>query len=113
MATEVHLEAIVQTGGKIELALPDLMPGQRVKVTIEIADETSATTAWEQEHGQDTTPAPPRRYTALELMKLPLAERHRILEEAAEEAAEEYRTNPELTDFEAFGEDDLYDDHPE
>jgi len=54
-----------------------------------------------------------RRYTAVELMKLPREERNRILAAAAAEAAQEYRTNPDLTGFEAFGEDDLYDDYPE
>lgn len=54
-----------------------------------------------------------RTYTARELMRLPLEERNRILAEQAEQAAEEYHTNHNLTDFEAFGEDDLYDDYPE
>ncbi len=54
-----------------------------------------------------------RRYTAVELMKLPREERNRILAEAAEAAAAEYRSNPELTEFEAFGEVDLYDEYPE
>lgn len=54
-----------------------------------------------------------RTYTARELMRLPLEERNRILAEQAEQVAEEYRTNPELTAFEAFGEDDLYDEYPE
>lgn len=113
MAAAVHLEAIVQEDGKIELAIPDLMPGQRVRITVEIADDTLAPAVYERGLAPGEVPASPRQYTALELMKLPLAERHRILEEAAEEAAEEYRTNPDLTEFDAFGEDDLYDDHPE
>ena len=41
-------------------------------------------------------------------MRLPPKERHRILEAAAVEAVEEYCKNRELTDFEAFSEDDLY-----
>lgn len=113
MTAAVHLEVTVQPDGKIEFALPDLIPGQRVRITIEIPDGASVTAVEELAHALDETSIPPRRYTALELMKLPLAERHRILEEAAEEAAEEYRTNPDLTEFDAFGEDDLYDDHPE
>jgi hypothetical protein len=43
-----------------------------------------------------------------ELLKLPRAERNAILSRAAAEAEDEYRTNHDLTDFEAFGEDDLY-----
>jgi hypothetical protein len=46
-------------------------------------------------------------------MRLPFEERERILAEQAALAEEEYRTNPDLTDFEAFGEDDLYDEYPE
>lgn len=49
-----------------------------------------------------------KRWTAAELRKLPPAERDAILENAAALAEEEYRKNPELTAFEAFGKDDLY-----
>ncbi|HEY7341335.1 MAG TPA: XRE family transcriptional regulator [Ktedonobacterales bacterium] len=62
---------------------------------------------------QHTNKPAEHRYTAVELMKLPREERNRILAEAAAEAAEEYRSNSELTEFEAFGEDDLYDEYPE
>lgn len=44
---------------------------------------------------------PDRPLSAIELMKLPLEERHRLLAAAAAEAAEEYRTNPELMEFSA------------
>ncbi|HEU5198527.1 MAG TPA: AbrB/MazE/SpoVT family DNA-binding domain-containing protein [Ktedonobacterales bacterium] len=47
------------------------------------------------------------RWTAEELLKLPLEERDRILAAQAALAEEEYRTNRDLTDFEAFGEGDL------
>ena len=57
---------------------------------------------------------PEGRYlSAAELLKLPLEERDRILAAIAAEAEEEYRTNRELTDFEAFGEGDLYDEYPD
>jgi acyl-CoA reductase-like NAD-dependent aldehyde dehydrogenase len=49
-----------------------------------------------------------KRWTAAELRKLPPAERDAILETAAALAEEEYRKNPELTAFEAFGKEDLY-----
>ena len=49
-----------------------------------------------------------KKWTASELRKLPAKERDAILEAAAALAEELYRTDPELTDFEAFGEDDLY-----
>jgi len=51
-----------------------------------------------------------KRWTAAELRQLPPAERDAILAAAAALAETEYRTNPELTAFEAFGKDDLYGD---
>lgn len=56
------------------------------------------------------TAATTKKWTASELRKLPAAERDAILEAAAILAEAEYRTNPELTAFEAFGKDDLYGD---
>ena len=50
------------------------------------------------------------RWTAHELRKLPAHERDRILEAAATAAEGEYRTNRDLTSFEAFGKDDLHGD---
>lgn len=50
----------------------------------------------------------PRRWTARELRKLPAHERDAILEAAAALAESEYRNNPELTAFEAFGKEDLH-----
>jgi hypothetical protein len=52
--------------------------------------------------------APDGLWTAIELRKLPIAERERILAEAAELAEGIYRSDSRLTDFEAFGEDDLH-----
>jgi hypothetical protein len=51
-----------------------------------------------------------KRWTAAELRKLPPEQRDAILEEAARLAESEYRKNPGLTAFEAFGKDDLYGD---
>ena len=51
-----------------------------------------------------------RRWTAAELRKLPPEQRDAILEAAAALAEEDYRHNPQLTAFEAFGKDDLYGD---
>lgn len=48
----------------------------------------------------------------VELMKLPLEERCRILAKAAAEAEDDYLNDPELTDFEAFDDGDLYDETP-
>ncbi len=49
-------------------------------------------------------------WTAAELRALPPEQRDAILEAAAGLAEEEYRTNRDLTDFEAYGKDDLYGD---
>jgi hypothetical protein len=54
--------------------------------------------------------APDKRWSAAELRKLAPAERDAILAEQAACLADEYRTNPELTAFEAFGDEDLYVD---
>jgi hypothetical protein len=49
-----------------------------------------------------------QRWTATELRKLPPAERDAILAEQAAALADDYRNDPELTAFEAFGDEDLY-----
>ncbi|HVA49160.1 MAG TPA: hypothetical protein VNH11_22545 [Pirellulales bacterium] len=54
----------------------------------------------------ETTPV--KRWTAAELRKLPPAERDAILEAAAAMAEEDYRNDPALTAFEAFGPNDIY-----
>lgn len=46
--------------------------------------------------------------TPQQLRQLPASERDAILSAAAALLATEYENNPELTAFEAFGEDDLY-----
>ena len=49
-----------------------------------------------------------KNWTAAELRKLPAEEHDAILEAAAALAEGIYRNQPDLTDFEAFGEEDLY-----
>ena len=51
-----------------------------------------------------------RRWTATELRKVSQGQRDAIMEAAAALAEGEYRSNAELTVFEAFGKDDLYGD---
>lgn len=48
---------------------------------------------------------------ALEIMRLSEIERDRLLAREAELAAEEYRSNTELTDFEAFDYTDFEDEY--
>jgi Zn-dependent peptidase ImmA (M78 family) len=62
---------------------------------------TSGTTA----AAESRRPAP---RSARDLLSLPRRERERILKVAAAGAEQAYRTEPELTEFEAFGEKDLY-----
>jgi hypothetical protein len=58
----------------------------------------------------DDRPLTTKSWTASELRKLPAEQRDAILETAAALAEEIYRNNPALTEFEAFGEDDLHGD---
>lgn len=51
-----------------------------------------------------------KQWKASELRKLSAEQRNAILEAAALAAEVEYRTNPDLTAFEAFGKDDLHGD---
>jgi hypothetical protein len=46
-------------------------------------------------------------FAPAQLRRLPREERDRILREAAKKAESDYRQNLELTDFEAFSEEDL------
>ena len=48
--------------------------------------------------------------SAIEVMKLPPKEREKLLAKAAGLARKEYETDTDLTDFEAFGEEDIYDE---
>ena len=54
--------------------------------------------------------APPteKNWTATDLRKLPSDQRDAILAAAAALAEDLYRNDPQLTDFEAFGEEDLH-----
>lgn len=57
----------------------------------------------------DRAATTPCRLSPSELRRLTKEQQHAILAAAAAEAAKLYESDPELTDFEAFGEDDLYD----
>ena len=59
---------------------------------------------------QQTNPVSAKHWTAAELLKLPLAQRDAILAGQAALAAADYASDPALTDFNAFGEHDLYVD---
>ena len=55
-------------------------------------------------------PTPAASLTPAELRRMPREQRQAVLAAAAERAEEDYRTNKELTGFEAFGEEELNDD---
>jgi hypothetical protein len=71
--------------------------GRRLRLLVVLDDD-----AW------PSTVAPVARH----LLKLPPDERDRILREQAAVMEAEYRTDPQLTDFEAFGPNDLIGEHP-
>ena len=54
------------------------------------------------------TPIAQKRWTASELRKLPAGQRDAILRAAAARAETEYRTDGDLTAFDAFGNKDLH-----
>lgn len=83
----IQVNGRITPQGKLEVDLPDGLPPGDVRITIELASV------------QDTG----RRLSARELLKLPPEERARILQDAARQAEEDYRTDPGLTCFDAFG----------
>ena len=56
----------------------------------------------------DSSALTEKSWTAAELRKLPADQRDAILAAAAALAEDLYRNDPQLTDFEAFGEEDLF-----
>ena len=54
------------------------------------------------------SPHTARNWSAADLRKADAATRDAVLEAAAAQAAEDYRSDTGLTDFEAFGKDDLH-----
>lgn len=105
--TSIRTSAVVGPDGALDLHVPNLPPGARVTVTIDVPGVSGSTTEEAQVSGQT------RHFTARELLSMPAEERDRIMERAAAEAAAVYATDPELAGFEAFGDDDLLDDYPE
>jgi hypothetical protein len=93
------IQGTVKPDGTLELDEPLKLPAGRVVVVVQPLSSASP-------------PAPGRRWTAAELRKLPPAQRDAILAEQAALLEDEYRHNPELTEFEAFGDEDLYVDDP-
>ena len=55
MATEVRVETVVLPGGKIEISMPELIPGKRATVVVTMDDKESV----EQHHVIDLLTALP------------------------------------------------------
>jgi hypothetical protein len=95
------------------MALPTVIEQQIVDALHQVPfhrwEEVLAFIASLQPHEDHQAP-PKSRWTAAELRTLPADQRDAILAEQAALMEQEYRTNPELTGFEAFGQDDLYVD---
>jgi hypothetical protein len=119
------LEQVSELGGRLDYREePKSEPRGSICLTYEFDDSEQAAAAVEslrkqgeyvegpQDYGEQrmntTNDAARKRWTATELRKLPPAERDALMKAAAALAEEEYRNDPELTDFEAFGKDDLY-----
>lgn len=92
-----HLRAIFENGQLRLLDPVDLQEGQEVNIAI---------------LGEEKAPQGQVKLTAQDLLKLPLDERGKYLASMAAQAEEDYRSDPNLTGFEAFGEEDLYDETP-
>lgn len=73
------------------------------QVTIEIANLENQSKWASQNYNS-------HHLSAKDLIKLPVEQRNQILMSAAILAEKEYRVNPDLTSFDAFSEDDLYDE---
>lgn len=61
-----------------------------------------------------SNPAPPTKPSLQQLASLPLSQRHQVLEPFIVESAEDFKTDPELTEFSALDSEDwnVPDDEP-
>ena len=91
-------------GARVEIRMQPVRP----EVTPELQEEFGA---WERA-GAGTIEMVERveRLTPAELRRMPREQRQAILATAAELAEPDYRSNKELTGFEAFSEEELDDD---
>jgi predicted DNA-binding antitoxin AbrB/MazE fold protein len=90
------IRAVYERGQLRLLEQVDLNDGEQVEVTIQRG-------AVEKQAG--------KRLSAREMMKLPIEERDKLLAAASSKAESAY-DDPELTNFEAYGDNDLYDSTP-
>ncbi len=102
--TSIQTSAVVGPDGALDLHIPNLPPGERVSITIDLPAETNGSA-----HSASTAAKSPYP-SALDLLELPLEERHRILAQSVAEAAEAFRTDPELMEFSALDGEDWKDD---
>ncbi len=109
----MDLVKVYKVGDALTLALPaELIETLRLTEQVRFAVERVGEEIVLRRVPSEAQEQPQRRQlSARELLQLPPEERDHILAEAAAAMEAEYRTNRDLTDFEAFGEDDLYDEY--
>ena len=119
MSTEETRAEVLEALGELGRAHPNWRLGQTLSNLAMAAGRLDAGCVWDLEDDSEgggnavsvsnTVPSG-RRWTAAELRKLPPTQPDAIMEAAAVVAQEDYRNDPQLTAFEAFGKDDLYGD---
>ena len=95
MQTTVQMETTVLPGHRVEVTDPQLPEGAKVQVIVVLPEKKVGLVS-------HLSPA--------ELRELPREKRQAILAAAAELAEEDYRSDKELTGFDAFSEEELDDD---
>ncbi len=91
------ITGIVKNG----VVIPDTSLPENTQVEIHLSGKTVE---------NSVAQTPPPRMTPTELRRLPREQRQAILAAAAELAEHDYRTDQNLTAFEAFSEEDFDDD---
>ncbi len=92
------------------LVVPNAPLPEGAQVEIRVNDQAGESKA-DPAQGRQAVPAAPP--TPGELRAMPREQRQAILAAAAEMAEEDYRSDQELTGFEAFSEEELDDDEPD
>ena len=96
------LDRVCRRGERIVLT----QNGKKIAVLVSVED-MARLASLESRTAAGRSRRAPCRLLASELMKQPRKERERILAASASRAAQVYRDNPGLTDFEAFGDEDF------
>ncbi len=101
----INIPGVVKNG----VVVPSTPLPEDAQVEIRLNEATPAVPAEQQELAA-LQPIPAVRLTPAELRRMPREQRQAILAAAAEIAEQDYRTDKELTGFEAFSEEERDDD---